>query len=365
MIAIRDVIDYLEGWAPRAYQESYDNSGLLTGDASRPVSSALITLDCTEAVVDEAIHEKNNLIIAHHPVLFKGLKKLTGQTYVERTLIKAIKNDIAIYAIHTNLDNVKTGVNKKIADRIGLINQQILLPRKDTLSKLVTFIPPTHADAVLQALHAAGAGNIGNYQDCSFWVRGTGTFRPGDQANPFIGTAGELEQAEEIRAEVIFPSHLEAKLLAALKEAHPYEEVAHYLSRLENENQDVGAGLVGELEEAEEPFSFLKRLKNVMSIGCIRHTRPATEKIRKVALCGGSGSFLLPHAIGARADVYITADVKYHEFFDADGRIMIADIGHYESEQYTKELIGEVLREKFPTFAINFSKQVTNPLSYL
>ena len=365
MISIREVTEYLEAWAPRAWQEDYDNSGLLTGSPNTPVRGILLSLDCTEGVVKEAIELGCNLIIAHHPVIFKGLKKLTGQSYVERTIISAIKNDVAIYAIHTNLDHVRTGVNKKIADKIGLRQQSILLPRKDTLGKLVTFVPATHAEQVAAALHAAGAGNIGNYKDCSFQIDGEGTFRPTADANPFLGQAGQLERVAEKRIEVIFPIHLEDALLRALRQAHPYEEVAYYLQRLTNENQDVGAGLVGDLEEPEEPIAFLQRLKTVMQAACIRHTPSAGKSIKRVAVCGGAGSFLLPHAIRAGADVLVSADFKYHEFFDADGRIMVADIGHYESEQFTKDLIGEVLREKFTTFAINFSKQVTNPLSYL
>lgn len=364
-MTIQPVIDYLEAWAPRPYQENYDNSGLLTGQASWPLSGVLVTLDCTEAVVEEAIREECNLIIAHHPIVFKGLKKITGQGYVERTIIKAIKNDIAIYAIHTNLDNIRTGVNKKIADKIGLQNQRILAPRKDTLAKLVTFIPADHAEAVMEALHAAGAGHIGNYQDCSFRVEGTGTFRPNAEANPFLGEAGQLEKVQEVRAEVIFPWHQQSKILNALRQAHPYEEVAYYLTKLENENQEVGAGMLGTLETPEEPLAFLKRLKDVFQAGCIRYSPLPGRPIHKVAVCGGAGSFLLPDAIRAGADVLVTADFKYHEFFDAEGKLMVADVGHYESEHFTKELIAEVLREKFPTFAINFSKQVTNPLSYL
>ena len=362
---IRQVTEFLETVAPRAYQESYDNSGLLTGSPEWEVSGVLVTLDCLEAVVDEAIRLKNNLIVAHHPILFRGQKKLTGETYVERTLIKAIKNDIAIYAIHTNLDNVPDGVNRKIAERIGLARLKILDPRKDTLLKLVTFIPTTHAGPVIQALNDAGAGNIGRYKNCSFQVIGTGSFQPGEGALPFSGTKGELEKVEEVRVELIFPSHLERTVMNALIKSHPYEEVAHFITRLENENQDVGAGLVGELSQSEEPMAFLQRLKVAMNTSCIRHSALPSSPIKKVAVCGGSGSFLLPRAITAGADVFVTSDFKYHEFFDAEGKIMIADIGHFESEQFTKELLQEVLREKFSNFAINFSGTVTNPISYL
>lgn len=364
MVKIKEVIAFLERIAPRSYQESYDNSGLLTGDPEWKVTGALVTLDCTEEVVQEAMALNANLIIAHHPIIFKGLKKITGQNYVERTIIKAIKNDIAIYAIHTNLDHVYHGVNKKIADQLGLIHTKVLAPKKDTLAKLVTFVPAVNTELVLRALHEAGAGNIGDYKECSFSVAGTGAFLPTGHAQPHIGSLNQLEKTEENRIEVLFPIHLETRIVSALKEAHPYEEVAYYLSKLENENQQVGAGMIGELSEAEEPIVFLQRLKQVMKTECVRHTALPNRKIRKIAVCGGSGSFLLANAIFAGADVYVSADFKYHEFFDAEGKIMIADIGHYESEQFTKELLIEVLTKKFSTFAINFSKTVTNPISY-
>ena len=360
---IKDITDHLETLAPRSYQEEYDNCGLLTGNASELVRGVLVTLDCTEEVIEEALRENCNLIIAHHPIIFRGLKKLTGQTYVERTVIKAIKNDIAIYAIHTNLDHVHTGVNKKIADRIGLKNIKILQPKKGTLMKLVTFIPKANAGDVMNALHKAGAGNIGNYKNCSFQVVGEGTFMATGGARPHIGQANQQEKVEEVRAEVIFPKHLADAIVRALIQSHPYEEVAYYLSSLENENQEVGAGIIGELEQEMEPIEFLTRLKKAMHTPFVRHTA-LTNKIRRVAVCGGAGSFLLPSAISQKADVLVSSDFKYHEFFDADKKIMIADIGHYESEQFTKDLIIEVLKEKFTTFAIIFSKTATNPLSY-
>ncbi len=365
MTKIKDVTTYLESIAPRSFQESYDNSGLLTGDSNADILGVLVTLDCTEAVVNEAIDQKCNLIVAHHPILFKGLKKLTGQNYVERTIIKAIKNDIAIYAIHTNLDNVHLGVNKKISEIIGLQNLRVLAPKKDTLSKLVTFIPAEKADAVIHALHQAGAGNIGQYENCSFRTEGSGTFKPKEGSSPYIGKPNEFKKVEEIRAEVIFPNHLESKIMSTLLEAHPYEEVAYYITRLENKNQEVGAGMIGELENALEPMVFLEHLKMTMKADCVRYTRPVMKKVKKIAICGGAGSFLLTKAIAEEADVYVSSDFKYHEFFDSDEKIMIADIGHYESEQFTKELLEEVIREKFNTFAIIFSKTITNPISYL
>lgn len=364
-VKIKDVVNYLEQLAPKWYQEDYDNSGLLLGNQDTPVSGILVSLDCIENVVDEAIREKCNLIVAHHPIIFKGLRKLTGSTYIERTVIKAIKADVAIYAIHTNLDHVMSGVNKKIGERLGARNIRILKPKIGTLLKLVSFVPPESKDAVLAALYRAGAGQIGDYKDCSFQITGEGTFTPGEQSNPYLGKPLVAERATEVRLEVILPIDKKTNILHALRTAHPYEEVAFYLSMLENENQEVGAGMIGDLPQALAPQEFLNRLKQIMQTACIRYTTPTSSLVKRVAWCGGAGSFLLAAAKAGGADVFVSADFKYHEFFDADGAIMIADIGHYESEQFTKELLMEVLKEKFTTFAIIFSKSVTNPISYL
>jgi dinuclear metal center YbgI/SA1388 family protein len=361
---IKDVTTYLESIAPREYQESYDNAGLITGNPSDDVKGIIVSLDCTEAVVQEAIDTGANLVVAHHPIVFRGLKKLTGSNYVERTVIKAIRNNIAIYAIHTNLDNLHNGVNRKIGEMIGLQNLRILAPKSNNLVKLVTFIPKESAEKVLEALHEAGAGQIGNYKNCSFRQEGVGSFMPTGDANPNIGSLNQLELVNEMRVELLFPTHLEGRIMKALRENHPYEEVAFYLTPLSNENQEVGSGMVGELPEALEPVEFLKRVKNSMELNIIRHTPLLNKKIKRLAACGGAGSFLLPKAIQAGADALVTSDFKYHEFFDADGKIIIADIGHYESEVYTKDLLKEILTKKFPTFAINFSKTITNPISY-
>ena len=365
MITIQEVADHLEQYAPLSYQEDYDNSGLLTGSRDWIVTGVLLSLDCTEEIIDEAKKTGCNLVVSHHPIIFSGLKRLTGRNYVERTVIKAIKEDVAIYAIHTNLDNVSNGVSWKIAQKIGLTNVVVLSPKKNGLTKLTTFVPRQSVDQVAAALHHAGAGQIGDYKNCSFRTEGTGHFEPTGKANPKIGKANQAEQVAETRLEMIMPAHLERSVIRALKASHPYEEVAYYLHPLANENQEVGSGVIGGLAEPAEPIEFLRRLKASMSTQCIRYTAPLKSKVRKVAVCGGSGRFLLEEAIRQKADVFVSADFKYHEFFDADGKITIADIGHYESEQFTTELLGDILREKFTTFAINFSKKVTNPISYL
>ncbi len=365
MIKIKDITRYLESIAPLDLQESYDNAGLLVGSPDTAVYNVLITLDVTEAVVQEAIDKGCNLIIAHHPIVFKGLKKLNGRNYVERVIIQAIKNDIALYAIHTNLDNVHTGVNKMIADKIGLNNTAILAPKRTTLMKLVTFVPTDKTDAVLDALNQAGAGQIGDYKNCSFRTAGIGTFEPEKEANPTIGEVGKRVEVAEDRIEVILPAHKQYHVLNALAQAHPYEEVAYYLTKLENTDQETGAGMIGLLEEEMDGLEFLKQLKVRMGLNIIKHTAVFQRKVKKIAVCGGAGSFLLPEAIRQGADVFISSDFKYHEFFDAEGQIIIADIGHYESEVFTKNLIYSLLNKKFTNIALTLSEKVTNPISYL
>ncbi|BDD10208.1 GTP cyclohydrolase 1 type 2 [Fulvitalea axinellae] len=365
MIKIKEVIRFLERIAPPALQESYDNAGLITGDANLDCQGILITLDTTEEIVDEAIEKGCNMIVAHHPIVFRGLKTFTGRDYVERTVIKAIKNDIAIYAAHTNLDNVANGgVNGKIAEKIGLLDTKILAPKSQNLFKLTTFVPEKDADKVTQALNEAGAGQIGEYKNCSFRSSGTGFFQPGEKSNPHIGAHGTLESVDECRVEVIFPEYMKGNVISALNNAHPYEEVAYYLHRLENTNQETGSGMVGVLPEAMDAEKFLLHLKKCMNLDTIRYTGFESE-IRKVAVCGGSGSFLLKRAKAVGADAFVTGDFKYHEFFDAEGKVMIADIGHYESEAFTKELFHEHLSDKFPSIALYLSDINTNPVHYI
>jgi dinuclear metal center YbgI/SA1388 family protein len=361
---IKEITNYLESVAPLHYQESYDNAGLLVGDANREIDAALITLDCTEEIVEEAIENNCNLIIAHHPIIFSGLKKITGQNYVERTIIKAIKNDIAIYAIHTNLDNIKTGVSAKIAEILGVENCKILSPKKDLLRQLAVYCPVSDTEKVKEALFQAGAGDIGNYDECSFSAKGEGTFRANEGCDPHIGNIGERHTEKEEKIEVIFPKYKENTIISALKQAHPYEQVAYQIYILDNIYENVGAGIVGELAQKVDTNRFLEMLKTKMQTDCIRHTKLVKNQIKRVAICGGSGSFLLSNAICEKADIFITADFKYHEFFDGENDIIIADIGHFESEQFTKDLIYDLLSKKFSKFAVRLSKVNTNPINY-
>ncbi|MFY0600550.1 MAG: Nif3-like dinuclear metal center hexameric protein [Cyclobacteriaceae bacterium] len=362
---ISEITRELEKIAPPSYQETYDNSGLLIGHHNTEVSGVLITLDVTEEVMSEALTNDCNLIIAHHPLIFKGLKRINGDHWVERCILTAIKKDIAIYAIHTNLDNVIGGVNAKIAGKLGLVNTKVLSPKPDLLSKLVTYVPETHAEEVTQALYNSGAGEIGNYNHSSYQSDGIGRFRPGENTDSFIGKKGKETRVNEKRIEVILPDFKSKKILNALLESHPYEEVAYYLTSLKNANQEVGSGMIGELEEPMEISKFLSLLKDKMKTGVVRHTKTHKDQVKKIAVCGGSGSFLLKQAIMAEADVFVSADFKYHEFFEADNRITIADIGHYESEQFTKDLLYDILSEKLTNIALRLSEVQTNPIKYL
>jgi dinuclear metal center YbgI/SA1388 family protein len=328
------------------------------------VKGILIALDCIEDVIEEASKLDCNLVIAHHPILFSGIKKLNGKNYVERTVIKAIQKNIAIYAIHTNLDNVATGVNSKICERIGLKNLKILSPKKNLLKKLVTFCPVDYADKVRSALFEAGCGHIGNYDECSFNSQGSGTFRASEGSHPFVGETGIQHRESELRIETIFSSYLESKIISALINSHPYEEVAYDIYALENYNHQAGSGMIGEMENEIGEKEFLELIKLTMKTGCIRHTALTGRKVKRVAVCGGAGSFLLPDAINANADFFVTSDYKYHQFFDAEGKIVIADIGHYESEQFTPELLKELLLRNFSTFAVRLTELVTNPVHY-
>jgi dinuclear metal center YbgI/SA1388 family protein len=361
---ISDITKQIEAFAPLAYQEDYDNCGLLTGDKNWEATGALLTLDCTEEVVDEAIKNNCNLIIAHHPIIFSGLKKITGKNFVEWVVIKAIKNDVAIYAAHTNIDHVSDGVNKKICNKLGLTNTKILLPKNDLLKKLSVYVPIKHSEKVLDTLFEAGAGNIGNYSHCSFSLEGKGSFRGNESSNPFAGEKGKRHFETENKLEVVFPAHLQNHVISNLLRAHPYEEVAYDIFKLDNPHSNVGSGMIGKFTDAMDSEYFLKFVKNTFNCGVLRHTIAPNKTIKNVAVCGGSGKFLLQHAILAGADAFITSDFKYHDFFEVEGKLLLIDAGHYETEQFTPEIFYELINKKFPTFAIRLSEINTNPVNY-
>jgi dinuclear metal center YbgI/SA1388 family protein len=369
---IKDVVAMLEELAPLAYSEDFDNTGLLVGNPEASVSGILVTLDTLETVVDEAIAKKCNLIVSFHPIIFSGLKKFTGKTYVARVVEKAIKNDIAIFSNHTALDNAWQGVNAMICEKLGLKKRSVLIPQKDAIKKLITFVPKKDAEKVRNALFEVGAGSIGNYEKCSFNLDGTGSFMGKDNSNPVVGQKGQLHFEEETQLGITFAKHLQNTVLRTLFETHPYEEVAFELTTLENGNQQLGMGMIGEMGQPMAAEEFLQFLKKTMKTECVRHSALLDKQIKTVAVLGGSGSFAIEAAKSAGADAFVSADFKYHDFFKAENTILLADIGHYESEQFTKELLYAFLKKKISSFApalsvgkVHLSELNTNPISYL
>ena len=368
---VKDIVTLFEDIAPLKYTEDFDNTGLLVGDPDDEIRGILVTLDTLESVVEEAISEECNLIVSFHPIVFAGLKKITGKSYVERVVQKAIKNDIAIFAIHTALDNSRDGVNAMICEKLGLKDRSILIPKKEGIKKLITFVPTAHSGSVREALFTAGAGEIGNYSNCSFSTEGQGSFNGNEESNPKVGQKGVTHFEKEVQIGVTFQTHLEATVLKALFSSHPYEEVAYEVTTLENLNQHIGMGMIGSFEEEISENDFLKLLKTTFRTGCIRHSELLNKSIKKVAVLGGSGSFAIEAALAAGADAFVSADLKYHDFFKAESTILLTDIGHYESEQFTKDLLVAVLNKKIVNFApalkegkVVLSQINTNPISY-
>lgn len=364
-MTVNDIAKVLEELAPLAHAEDFDNVGLLVGDPNMEVKGALVTLDTLENVVDEAVAKKCNLIISFHPIIFKGLKKLTGSSYVERVVLKAIANNIAIYSMHTALDNSKMGVNAKICEVLGIQNPQTLIPRAKSIKKLTTYAPIADAENIKMALFTAGAGEIGKYSNCSFSLEGTGSFKAESGANPTIGKVGEVHFEKETQINVIYSFEREKSILKALFEAHPYEEVAYEIVTLENTNQDLGMGMIGTLDTEMEERDFLLQAKERLNAKVVRHSQLLGKKVRKVAVLGGSGAFAIGAAKKAGADIFISADMKYHDFYQAENQLVIADMGHFETEQFTKDLLVDYLTKKIPNFAVSLSESITNPIKYL
>jgi dinuclear metal center YbgI/SA1388 family protein len=363
-MTVNDIAQILEELSPLHYAEDFDNVGLLVGNASLKVTGVLVTLDTLENIVDEAITKKCNLIVSFHPIIFKGLKKLTGKTYVERVVIKAIANNIAIYSMHTALDNSNLGVNAKICSVLGIKNPKILIPKKSTIKKLTTYVPLSSAENLKTTLFQAGAGTIGNYSNCSFSSEGIGSFMPNNNAKPIIGETGKMHQEKEVQLNLTFQSQYESKIMSALFKNHPYEEVAYEVISLENSNQHIGMGMIGELEKEMDEKAFFNHIKSKMNAKGIRHSSFLGKKIKKVAVLGGSGAFAISAAKAAGADVFITSDIKYHQFYEAENQLIIADIGHFETEQFTKNLLVDFLTKKIPNFAVNLAESITNPIKY-
>ena len=365
MTTIKELTRFIENKFPPQLQENYDNSGLITGNPDTEISKVLLTIDVTEEVVNEAIEKKCNLIIAHHPIIFHPIKRLTGANHIERTLLKAIKNDIAIYAAHTNVDNSFDGLNKIIADKLNLKNLQIIENKQDLLYKLVVFVPVDYAEKVRTAIFEAGAGHIGNYDSCSYNITGEGTYRALDGANPFIGEIDELHHEPEIRIETVFPAFLKNKIIARMLEAHPYEEVAYDVYQLKNEKTGFGAGLIGELAEPADETEILRKIKTELNLKCLKHSALLGRKVQKIAVCTGACSFLINKVISVGADIFISSEFRYDQYISAQGKIILADAGHFETEIFIKNLFYSILTKNFTTFAVEFAEKFENPVKYL
>ena len=361
---VKELLDILEQWAPTAYAEEFDNVGLLIGSKDTECSGAIITLDCTEGVVEEAIAKNCNVILSFHPIIFSSLKKITGSNYVERVAIKAIENKISVISLHTRLDNHPDGVNKLLCERLKIRNSQVLIPKKDNLKKLVVYTPEIHTEKILDALHKAGAGNLANYTECSFVLEGTGRFMGMEKSNPHYGKPSEKISLKEVQINVVFESHLFHNVQKAIRETHPYETVAYEIYSLMNSFSEVGMGRIGYLEEEMDFSNFLKFVKKQLNSEVVRHSNPPDKKIKKVAVLGGSGSFAIKYAVSQGADAFITADLKYHQFYKGENNLLLVDVGHYESEQYIKNLIFDYLTKKLPSFAFVLSRTKTNPVNY-
>jgi dinuclear metal center YbgI/SA1388 family protein len=362
---IKEITDFLERMVPLKLQESYDNSGLIVGDGSNEFTKALICLDCTEEIVEEALNKKCNLVISHHPLIFEGLKKINSNTHIGRSIIKAIKNELSLYAIHTNIDNHIEGLNSILARKLGLKNCTVLKPMKEVLKKIVTYCPVEHADKVRNAIFEAGAGHIGNYDSCSYNIIGEGTFKPLENANPYVGEISKLHFEKEIRIETVFPAYKQKEILEALFKNHPYEEVAYDIYPLNNEYKFAGAGMIGELEHETDTEIYLNKIKEITKAACLKYSKIYKKKIKKIAVCTGSGDFLIKNAGYAKADLFISSEIKYHSFIDVPKELIIVDAGHYETEQFIKELLYDILNKNFPNFAFLISEINSNPVNYL
>ncbi|MBN2776702.1 MAG: Nif3-like dinuclear metal center hexameric protein [Bacteroidales bacterium] len=359
---VKEIISALEEFAPPQLQEDYDNTGLNIGNPEDEIKGILLCIDIIPEVIDEAIENACNLIISHHPLIFGKIKKITGSNYVEKSIIKAIKNDISIYCGHTSFDSVEKGVSYKICEKLGLKNLSILAPKQNILKKIAVFVPKDHAKNVREAMTNAGAGSIGNYDSCSFNTLGEGSFRANLSANPFVGNIGEIHFESEVKIEMIFPEYLQSSIVSSIIAAHPYEEVAYDIYKLENSYLKAGLGMIGHTESELDESEILSILKSRFELTNIRHGNFTGRKINKIAVCGGSGASFINHAIRAGAQVFISGDIKYHDYFLAENKILIIDIGHFESEQYTKEIFYDIIKKKNPNFAVQFSKINTNPI---
>lgn len=363
-MTVGDFCLFLENNFPLELQEEYDNSGLQIGKYNNEIYGILISLDITEEVINEALEYGDNLILSHHPLIFSQIKKISDKNNLGKIIYKAIENNLAIYSAHTNVDNNFNGINLYISKLLNLKNPEILVPASNYLFKLITFVPESNANKVREAILNEGAGFIGNYDMCSFNTQGTGTFRPLENTNPYLGETYQLNFVNEVRIETIVPKHLLNKVVTTLLANHPYEEVAYDIYPLNNKYSKAGSGIIAELEDYMETIDFFELVKKTFNLKTIKHSKLNKKNIKRIAICGGSGAFLIKEAINKNVDLFLTGEIKYHQYFEAENKIILVEIGHYESENLIKDFFYDFLTKKLSKFAIHKSKIDTNPIKY-
>ena len=342
---IEELTTFIEDKFPLSQQESYDNCGLIVGDPKKTVKKVLLALDCTEQVIKEAKLKKADVIITHHPLMFSSINKLTANDYEGSLIIKLIKSDIALYAVHTNLDNSINGINKYLALKLGLKNLQILVGKEKTFKKIITFVPKAYSQKVITALSAAKAGNIGLYSHCAFVTEGSGCFKPEKGAKPFLGELSKINQVEEVKLEMVFASENQKMIENSLKKAHPYEQPAFDIIELANPNPDIGAGIYGDLPAQINTAEFLKLVKTKLNLSYIRQSNSAKKFISKVAICSGAGFFVFEQAKRLNVDALVTSEIKHHEFLAAENNILLCDIDHHEGEIAAVNILDQILQK--------------------
>jgi len=366
---VRDIQQILESWAPKEIAWERDNIGLQAGDPAAVVRGILVALDVTEEVIAEAVRRKANLLVSHHPLLFRPLSAVTMQSARGRCIRALMQSGINLYSAHTNLDFTRGGTSFALAQALGLTDVEFLRMPYEVQRKVVTFVPPAEAERVARAMADAGAGIIGNYDSCSFAGPGTGTFRGNERSRPAIGKRGVLEHASETRLEMMVPRWRLGDVIGAMHRAHPYEEVAYDVYPLENRSREHGMGIIGNARRPVTLRVFLNDLKRRLGVPALRCTGDMRRTVRRVAACGGSGTELMDEAARRGADVFVTADVRYHSFHDVEASMALVDAGHFETELPVVRAVVEHLRAacraRHATVPIHAARTSTNPIVYV
>jgi dinuclear metal center YbgI/SA1388 family protein len=341
---VRSIIGILERWAPRDVAMQDDNPGLQCGSVADPVRGILVSLDADLPVIQEAVRKRRTMIVTHHPFLFRPLRSIDTGSERGKIIELLLRHRISLYAAHTNLDFSAGGTSHALAEALGVTHPVFLRRSHRLQKKIVTFVPPEHVDRIAQAMAAAGAGILGDYDECSFRVEGIGTFRGNEKSSPTVGKRGRRERVRETRLEMVVAGRQLEQVIGALQKEHPYEEVAYDVFPCENVSTTHGAGVVGSLRRPVALGTFLLRAKRTLGVKALRYTGNPARRVRTIAVCGGSGAELLDDALAAHADVFLTADVKYHDYQRARGKIALVDAGHFETELPVVPVVAQRLR---------------------